>query len=76
MQGARKKDKRPVIWNKESEKGFEKCKYVLANATLHSPPIPNVQLALKVDASNVGIGAVVEHLVGTNWQPLAFSLRN
>lgn len=72
LQGATKKDKRPVKWTAEAEEAFGQCKSLLANSTLLSHPHTDALLALKVDASNFGIGGVVEQLVNHNWQPLAF----
>lgn len=72
MKGAKKKDKRPVLWTKEAEDAFIKCKETVANATLLAHPVEDAELALKVDASDFAIGAVIEQNVSGKWQPLAF----
>lgn len=72
LQGAKKKDKRPIVWTDEAEKAFEKCKLQLSQATLLSHPVSQATLALKVDASDFAVGGVVEQLIDESWQPLAF----
>jgi len=72
LQGAKKKDKRPIQWNTEAEEAFEKCKQQLADATLLAHPITNATLALKTDASSTAMGAVLEQNNNGIWEPLGF----
>jgi len=51
---------------------FEKCKQQLANATLLAYPITDATLALKTDASNTTMGAVLEQNNNGIWKPLGF----
>lgn len=70
--GAKKNDKRPVPWSEENLLAFERCKNEIVEATILSYPLPNAPLALKVDASNFGMGASLEQFVDNSWKPLGF----
>ena len=72
LKGAKKKDKRPVIWTDEAIEAFGKCKAELSKSTQLIHPVQDAILALKVDASNFAVGGVVEQQVNGIWQPLAF----
>lgn len=69
--GARKKDKRVINWTPESERAFQECKQLLAKQTLLSYP-KNAAMALRTDASDVSVGAVLEQKAEENWKPLGF----
>lgn len=60
LHDAKKRDKRPIQWNSRSEKAFEETKQQLANATLLAHPIVDATLALKSDALDTAMGAVLE----------------
>ncbi|BHF69358.1 hypothetical protein SprV_0301240200 [Sparganum proliferum] len=67
--------KDPVQLTGEALTTFEKIKSSLADATLFTPPAPEAQLSLMVDASTVAVGAVLpRHLAGWT-RPLALFLR-
>lgn len=70
--GNKKKDQTVIDWTPERITAFQKCKDDLANATLLAHPSANAPLCLMVDASNSGIGGVVNQFVNKCWQPLAF----
>lgn len=70
--GAKKKDKRPLEWNREAEQAFEDCKKQLAEATLLAHPAENVPLTLSTDASEFAMGAILEQHINGNHQPLGF----
>ena len=72
---AGKKGKDPVEWDKPTTKAFADTKSALASATLLHHPEHNADIALTTDASDVGVGAVLEQQVGERWQPLAFFSR-
>ncbi|BES91400.1 multicellular organismal development [Nesidiocoris tenuis] len=57
---AKKKNKDTIDWTPELENAYEKCKADLANATLLVHPKPDLPLILRVDASQVAVGAVLE----------------
>ena len=72
---AGKKGKDPVEWDTLTTKAFADTKSALANATLLHHPEHNADIALMTDASDIGVGAVLEQQVGELWQPLAFFSR-
>ena len=59
-------------WTSAASEAFARVKDDLANATLLAHPIPNAQLSVMVDASNVGVGGVLQQSTPAGWQPLAF----
>ena len=62
-------------WTPEMTSAFESAKSALSNATLLTHPQPYATLALSTDASDIGLGAVLEQLNGNAWQPLSFFSR-
>lgn len=72
LKGAKKRDKRPVLWNPLSEKAFEECKEQLCHATLLRHPVENAPMAIQCDASDTAMGAVLEQCVKGLWEPLGF----
>lgn len=72
INGSKKTDKRPLRWNDEANSSFNKCKEELINATFLAFPSDDAHLVLNVDASNFGIGAVLQQVVGGLLQPLGF----
>ena len=72
LKGARKKDKRPIVWTEEAEAAFVKCKEDLVNLTFTAFPRENEKLRLICDASDLAMGAALEQGSGEFWHPLAF----
>lgn len=70
--GNRKNDKTAIIWNKEAEIAFQRCKDELVNATMLVHPVKNAPISLNVDASDKSVGAVLHQLIGKDFQPLGF----
>ena len=62
-------------WTPEMIDACEAAKHALADATLLVHPRPHAVLALSTDASDVGIGAVLEQLQDNVWHPLGFFSR-
>ncbi|KAJ8401803.1 hypothetical protein AAFF_G00377740 [Aldrovandia affinis] len=72
------KDKPPkhiVDWSSEMSGSFSATKEALANATMLAHPVPDAPIALTSDASDRGVGAVLEQQIDGVWQPLAFFSR-
>ena len=69
---AGKKKKELITWSPELDKSFSAAKSALANAALLSHPNPAAPTALTTDASDVGIGAVLEQKITGDWKPIAF----
>ena len=61
-----------ITWSPEMDTAFNAAKTALANATLLVHPVAGAPTALTVDASQIAVGAVLEHLVNNVWQPLVF----
>ena len=66
--------KRPEVieWTADLELAFLKAKSALASATLLRHPRLNATTALTTDASDLGMGAVLEQYIDQRWVPLAF----
>ncbi|RVE42939.1 hypothetical protein evm_012417 [Chilo suppressalis] len=69
---AKKRDKTKIEWNVESLEAFEQCQKSLSNASMLSYPEPQSKLALMCDASNTGVGAVLQQKVANDWKPLGY----
>ena len=67
-----KRSKAPVLWTEEARRRFSEVKCALANATQLAHQVPDAPLALFVDASDSGVGAVLQQHVAGEWQPLSF----
>lgn len=72
LTNTKKNDKRPIIWNKRAEKAFLDCKQQLINATLVAHPRKHAVLAIRSDASDAAMGAVLEQYHEGSWEPLGF----
>ncbi|RWR98848.1 gag pol polyprotein-like protein, partial [Dinothrombium tinctorium] len=68
----RKEKHSALEWNVEADNSFKKIKEELANATLLNHPIPNTQLAIFVDASELSIGGSLVQKDGKDWKPISF----
>lgn len=70
--GNKKNDKTPLAWNDEQIAAFQKCKAEIANAAVLAHPDPEAELSLVTDASNYGVGAVLQQITANGVQPLGF----
>ena len=59
-------------WTKETEAAFLSAKQTLSEATTLCFPTPDAETSIVTDASNTGVGAVLQQLVGGCWKPIAF----
>ena len=75
LKGAKRKDKRPIVWTEEAEKAFQNCKDSLANAASLVHPTYDSPLLLTTDASNSACGAALQQKVNGTWKPIAFFSR-
>ena len=73
--GYQKRDKKVIRWTSAAEEAFRLCKEQMANAVSLQYPRPEAQLALKTDASDTAIGAVLEQCNNGAWEPLGFFSR-
>ena len=65
-----------LTWTEAAEDAFPHVKRALASAALLAQPVPNAPLSIAVDASNTGVGAVLQQHHDGAWQPLAFFSRS
>lgn len=65
-----------IKWAKEERDAFEQVKARLADTAVLHHPSTDGQLVLCTDASETGVGAVLEQWQGDAWVPLAFFSRH
>lgn len=65
----------PISLTGDSLAAFTETKKSLSNAALLAHPVCTAKLALITDASDVAMGAVLQQLQDSVWQPLAFFSR-
>ncbi|RLU20853.1 hypothetical protein DMN91_007467 [Ooceraea biroi] len=73
--GAKKKDKRPIVWTPEADVAFEESKTRLAEVFTLVHPTEDAKILLRTDASNFAMGAVLDQLQDGYWRPLGFFSR-
>lgn len=64
---------RKIQWTPELIEAFQRCKEQLANASLWTFPSLNAATSLWVDASDTGMGGVLQQLIEGEWKPIAFN---
>ncbi|GFS42640.1 hypothetical protein TNIN_490661 [Trichonephila inaurata madagascariensis] len=62
LKGKKSNDKNKIHWTEESVQAFENSKQQLCKATVLVHPSKNAHISLMVDASDNGIGAVLQQL--------------
>lgn len=75
LTGPGMKGSKPITLSPEQLDALESCKVSLSRATLLAHPDMNAHLAINTDASDTGIGAVLQQKKNGTWQPLAFFSR-
>ncbi|XP_062558370.1 uncharacterized protein LOC134223241 [Armigeres subalbatus] len=68
----RKNDNTPIVWTAEAEAAFQKCKRCLVEATELDYYDSEAQLSLRVDASDLAAGAVLQQRSRGAWKPLGY----
>ncbi|XP_061887393.1 uncharacterized protein LOC133638619 [Entelurus aequoreus] len=71
----KKTSKHALSWSTDMLAAFSATKDALADATMLAHPVPDAPVALTTDASDYAVGAVLQQLVNSVWQPLAFFSR-
>ncbi|KAK3881302.1 hypothetical protein Pcinc_014253 [Petrolisthes cinctipes] len=61
-----------LVWTEEAEAAFLSTKQALSDAATLSFPAPDAETSIATDASNIGVGVVLQQRVGTYWKPIAF----
>lgn len=75
LSGSKTRGSQPVTLTAQHLQDFEECKASLSQATLLAHPDMDAELSIYTDASDTGIGAVLQQRKGDSWQPLAFFSR-
>ena len=65
----------PFVWNQECETSFNKLKAVMINYPVLKSPDFSVPFQLSIDASDVGVGAVLEQKDSSGGHPVAYFSR-
>lgn len=76
LAGPKKRGQQEITMTPEMLTAFTDCKSAISKATMLAHPDPDAELAIYTDASDTGIGAVLQQKSGTDWQPLAFFSRS
>ena len=72
----KRKRSAPIEWSPAAEDAFQRTKLALSQATRLTHPTPGAALSLQVDASDTGVGAVLQQHSDGAWVPLAFFSRS
>ena len=62
----------PIQWSDKLHESFSELKSKIRDAIFLHHPVPGARLAISVDASDIGVGAILEQFVSGVWQPLSF----
>ena len=60
----------PFSWTPACKAAFKLAKSSLEKATSLAFPVNSAPIHLSTDASNIGVGAVLEQMTDSNWWPL------
>lgn len=63
---------REVPWSLDSESAFADARSILADANLLAHPVASIPLRVSSDASDLGVGMVLEQYSHGTWLPLSF----
>ena len=62
-------------WSDDSIAAFEQAKAALAGTTLLSHPKPDAVVTIMSNASDIAVGAVLQLVTDSQWQPIAYFSR-
>ena len=71
IQPAKRGQSITLVWTHEADKAFHSARTALTNVSLDFPT-PDAITSITTDASDTGIGAVLQQYVDGAWKPLAF----
>ncbi|KAJ8731369.1 hypothetical protein PYW07_004533 [Mythimna separata] len=72
LHNGKKNDKTPITWTPTAEQAFQKCRQSILECVTLTHPIAGTPLCIMTDASDHGIGAVLQQRDNGAWKPLAF----
>ncbi|UYV63828.1 K02A2.6-like, partial [Cordylochernes scorpioides] len=67
--------KRPWVWTKECGEAIDKCKNSITSERVLVPYDATLPLCLATDASQIGVGAVLSHIIEGQERPIMFASR-
>ncbi|UYV60689.1 K02A2.6-like [Cordylochernes scorpioides] len=67
--------KRPWVWTKECGEAIDKCKNCITSERVLVPYDTTLPLCLATNASQIGVGAVLSHIIEGQERPIMFSSR-
>ncbi|UYV63245.1 hypothetical protein LAZ67_2003535 [Cordylochernes scorpioides] len=67
--------KRPWVWTKECGEAIDKCKNSITSERVLVPYNATLPLCLATDASQIGVGAVLSHIIEGQERPIMFASR-
>ena len=70
----KKKCRKAVVWNEEADRAFKMAKESLNEICLSHPDYTK-EIAVMIDASDYGIGGVIQQLEGEVWRPIQYFSR-
>ncbi|UYV60521.1 hypothetical protein LAZ67_1001407, partial [Cordylochernes scorpioides] len=65
--------KRPWVWTKECGEAIDKCKNSITSERVLVPYDATLPLCLATDASQIGVGAVLSHIIEGQERPIMFA---
>ncbi|UYV75353.1 K02A2.6-like [Cordylochernes scorpioides] len=65
--------KRPWVWTKECGEAIDKCKNSITSERVLVPYDTTLPLCLATDASQIGVGAVLSHIIEGQERPIMFA---
>ena len=71
----KRNSKQPLLWNDAANKAFEKSRTLLSESTLLQYPQRHTETCIVVDASAIGLGAVLQQRCNGDWRPISFYSR-
>ena len=71
----KRNSKQPLLWNDAANKAFEKSRTLLSESTLLQYPQRHTETCIAVDASAIGLGAVLQQRCNGDWRPISFYSR-
>ena len=72
LAGPKTPKNKAIVLSGTARAAFTAVKEAISAATLLTHPQPNAPIALMVDASDFAVGAALNQLVDSTWQPIAF----
>jgi hypothetical protein len=70
-----RKTNKKFLWTEKQQQAFDELKRFLTSEPILIPYNPNAETRIRTDASDIGIGAVLEQRTSELWKPVAYTSR-